>query len=147
MRTWRCLPFRALSVDELHAILKLRVDVFVVEQRCAYAEIDGQDPQATHLFTLDEQGEVIAYARLLPPGDDGHPHIGRVVVHSGHRGQQLGRAVMVEAIARCRDLFGPVSIALSAQAHLHDLYASLGFSRISEVYDWDGIPHIDMRLG
>jgi ElaA protein len=143
---WKCLPLQAMSVDDLHAILKLRVDVFVVEQQCAYAEIDGQDPHAIHLFTQGPHGEVLAYARLLPPGADGHPHIGRVVVHPAHRGEQLGRTIMIEAITRCRSLFGPVPIALSAQAHLHDFYCSLGFQRTSDAYDWDGIPHIDMRL-
>lgn len=143
---WKCLPFPALSVDELHAILKLRVDVFVVEQTCAYPEIDGRDPTATHLFAMEPDGLLLCYARLLSPEQDGHPHIGRVVVHPDRRGEQLGRAIMIEAIARCRSLFGPVPIALSAQAHLHAFYASLGFQRTSEEYIWDGIPHIDMRL-
>jgi ElaA protein len=133
-------------VDELHAILRLRVDVFVVEQNCAYPEIDGRDPTAVHLFAMEPDGLLLCYARLLPPEEDGHPHIGRVVVHPDHRGEQLGRAVMIEAITRCRSLFGPVPIALSAQAHLHRFYASLGFERISDEYMWDGIPHIDMCL-
>lgn len=143
---WKCLPFHALSVEELHAILKLRVDVFVVEQKCTYAEVDGQDPKATHLFASGEQGDVLVYARLLPPGEDGLAHIGRVVVHPERRSEQLGRAVMIEAITRCRANFGKVPIALSAQAHLLSFYSSLGFQRTSEEYMWDGIPHIDMRL-
>ena len=143
---WKCLPFPALSVDELHAILRLRVDVFVVEQQCPYPEIDGQDPSAIHLFARGSDGLLLCYARLLPPAADGHPHIGRVVVHPEHRREQLGRAVMIEAIARCRALFGPVPVALSAQAHLHAFYTSLGFHPTSEAYMWDGIPHIDMLL-
>ncbi len=143
---WKCLPFHALSVEELHAILRLRVDVFVVEQKCPYPEIDGRDPHALHLFAFEPEGLLLCYARLLPAEEDGYPHIGRVVVHPDRRGERLGRAVMIEAIARSRTLFGAVPIALSAQAHLYEFYASLGFQRTSEAYMWDGIPHIDMCL-
>ncbi|MFN3876163.1 MAG: GNAT family N-acetyltransferase, partial [Flavobacteriales bacterium] len=75
---WEAKPFEALTAHELHALLKLRIDIFVVEQRCIYPEADGQDPSATHILGRDEAGELIACARILPPGGPGDaPRIGR----------------------------------------------------------------------
>lgn len=141
---WKLLPFAELGTLELHDLLRLRVDIFVVEQRCAYPEIDGQDPGAMHLLGLDAGGELVAYARILPPGQDGKPHIGRVVVRSDHRGRGLGRALMERAIAACTHCHGGLPIVVQAQCALTAFYASLGFRPISAEYAWDGIPHVDM---
>lgn len=142
---WKVVPFAGLTTMELHELLRLRVDIFVVEQRCAYAEIDGQDPQALHLLGHDAAGQLIAYARILPPGQDGKPHIGRVVVRQDHRRCGLGRALMERAIAACIQMHGALPIVVQAQSALQGLYGSLGFVPISTEYLWDGIPHVDME--
>jgi ElaA protein len=133
----------AFSAVELYALLKLRVDVFVVEQACAYPELDGKDPDALHL-QLMIGAETAAYARLWRPVD-APPRIGRVLVAPNHRGKRLGEAVMQEAIRACETYFAGEPIALSAQSHLERFYRSLGFTPTSEEYVEDGIPHIDMQ--
>lgn len=142
---WRALTFDALRPMELHDLLRLRVDIFVVEQRCAYAEIDGQDPAALHILGEDGKGALVAYARVLPPGPDGKPHIGRVVVDQQHRGTGIGRTLMERAIRACTGLHPALPIVVQAQAVLEDFYRSLGFVPISGEYLWDGIPHVDME--
>ena len=142
---WQELPLGALRPIELHDLLRLRVDIFVVEQRCAYAEIDGQDPIALHILGHDTNGRLIAYARVLPPGQDGKPHIGRVVVEQHHRGTGIGRELMERAIRASTGLHPTLPIVVQAQAALQDFYRSLGFVPISGEYLWDGIPHVDME--
>lgn len=132
----------AFSALELYALLRLRVDVFVVEQDCAYPELDGKDAAALHLRLLID-GENAAYARLWQP-EGKPPRIGRVLVAPAHRGKRLGEALMREAIKACETHFPGSPIALSAQSHLERFYRSLGFSPTSEEYVEDGIPHIDM---
>ncbi|AJY46996.1 GNAT family N-acetyltransferase [Martelella endophytica] len=134
----------ALTPGELYAILKLRIDVFVVEQNCPYPELDGKDFDALHLRLIAD-GAVMAYARVFPPGADGaESRIGRVVVSPDHRGRKLGDAVMREAIAACGRIAPDTAIAISAQAHLQRFYGSLGFVAVSAEYLEDGIPHVDM---
>ena len=132
----------AFSAAELYALLRLRVDVFVVEQACAYPELDGHDEACLHLRLLID-GETAAYARLWRP-EGRPPRIGRVLVAPAHRGKRLGEALMREAINACETHFPGSPIALSAQSHLERFYRSLGFSPTSEEYVEDGIPHIDM---
>jgi ElaA protein len=133
-----------LTPDVLYAFLKLRSDIFVVEQNCAFAEMDGLDAQGEHLcVTVD--GKLHAYLRLLPPGAKGpHPVLGRLVVDAGARHLKLGRAAMTEGLARCAQRFAGQIVKLSAQRHLQGFYASLGFAPVGESYLEDGIPHIDM---
>ncbi|HUH48642.1 MAG TPA: GNAT family N-acetyltransferase [Mycoplana sp.] len=134
----------AFSAVELYALLKLRVDVFVVEQECPYPDLDGRDIDALHLRLLSG-ADLIAAARILPPNKTNDPaRIGRVVVSPAYRGKRLGEAVMQEAIAACEQRFPQAQIALSAQSHLKRFYESFGFSPVSEEYLEDGIPHIDM---
>ncbi len=132
------------SAHALYELLKLRVDVFVVEQRCPYPELDGKDVDALHLRLLDGN-ELLAASRILMPVSPADPvKIGRVVVSPAHRGKRLGEAVMRESIVACENRFPKRPIALSAQSHLRDCYGSLGFSMESEEYVEDGIAHIDM---
>lgn len=142
---WCAVPFEELSVRALHDALRLRTDVFVVEQACAYAEIDGKDPQAIHLLGTDPEGRLVAYARLLPPDEAGFPHIGRVVVHPEHRGKGLAGLLMEFALDQLRSIHGSRRSELAAQSHLERLYARYGFVRQGPDYPWDGIPHVDMR--
>lgn len=143
----RWWSFNALPAARLHALLKLRQDVFVVEQECAFAEIDGRDPDALHYLLWDEKSDALAGAlRLFAfPGDSMAARIGRVVVSSGHRNLGLGRKLMGEGMAKARQTQPNCAIDLSAQAHLEAFYSSLGFVTVSEPYLEDGIPHIDMR--
>ncbi|ANL65923.1 GCN5-related N-acetyltransferase protein [Rhizobium phaseoli] len=133
-----------LPARELYDLLKMRVDVFVVEQNCPYPELDGKDIDALHL-RLMEGGELLASARILKPHEPQDPvKIGRVVVSPAHRGKRLGDALMSEAISACERLYPANPIALSAQAHLRRFYEAFGFVVASEEYLEDGIPHIDM---
>ncbi|WP_159947759.1 GNAT family N-acetyltransferase [Rhizobium sp. 18065] len=132
------------SALELHDLLKMRVDVFVVEQKCPYPEIDGKDLAALHL-RLMQGDDLVAAARIFAPAEPTGPaKIGRVVVSPAHRGKRLGDAVMREAISLCEERYPACTLALSAQSHLKAFYASFGFEACSAEYLEDGIPHVDM---
>lgn len=142
---WRWLPFDAVPVRDLYAILMARVDVFVVEQTCAYREIDGADLTAWHLSAWD--GAALAgYLRVLAP-DAAHPdvRIGRVLTQPDWRGRRLGHALLAQALARIQAQWPGQAISLHAQAHLQAFYGALGFAANSEIHDEDGIPHVWMR--
>lgn len=153
---WQCLSFDQLTPRLLYQILQARSDVFVVEQACAYQELDGKDLCALHLcgwqtlgaetVSKDEPPTLLAYARLLPPGVS-YPQasIGRVMTSRAGRSLKLGRPLMQEALARMAQHFPAQPITIGAQNYLRNFYQSLGFQPISEVYDEDGIDHVDMR--
>jgi ElaA protein len=144
---WQAVPFTDLDVTELYELLALRQLVFVVEQKCAYLDCDGKDRLATHLLGRDESGQLVAYARLFPPGASfAEASIGRVITHPSVRRTGAGRALMREAIVRTRALFGEGPIRLGAQRYLERFYGELGFEIASEPYDEDGIPHVEMLL-
>ncbi len=135
-----------LTPRALYAMLKLRVDVFVVEQKCPYPEIDGKDYDAFHLRILDGE-ELAASLRVLPPESAGEAaQIGRVVVAPDYRGYKLGQRLMKEAVEFAHKRFPGIAIELGGQSHLQKFYGSFGFVAISEEYLEDGIPHVDMRL-
>jgi len=144
--TWS--TFDDLSVSDLYALLKLRVDVFVVEQTCPYPEIDGKDPAALHYLLKDtETGELAACIRMFGPSDaDPVARIGRVATDNRCRGLGLGRELMAEGIAKAKSLWPNHGIEISAQAYLEKFYGSFGFKKVSQEYLEDGIPHIDMVL-
>lgn len=125
----------------LYALLRLRVDVFVVEQHCPYPELDGRDlePGTRHVW-LAEAGTPVAYLRILAE-PDGTARIGRVCVAAPVRGRGLARRLLVHAL----DLVGPRPCVLDAQAHLVDFYAELGFCPTGPEHDDEGIPHVPMR--
>lgn len=140
---WR--DFDALAVGELYALLRLRADVFVVEQNCVFGEIDGKDPAARHLLAF--AGETLGgYLRVFPPtAPGGAAKIGRVVVDPAFRSTGLGRRMMAAALGEIAERLGPVPVELAAQAHLERFYASFGFVRCSADYLEDDILHCDMR--
>lgn len=133
-----------LSAPELLEILRLRVDVFVVEQQCPYPEVDEHDERAIHVAGRDTDGKLIAYARILPPDAMGLPHIGRVVVRAEHRGRGLATTLLQHALRIIAERHGTTRCALAAQHHLRAWYARFGFRAVGAVYDLDGIPHVDM---
>ena len=143
----RCLPFSALTVQEWHDIVRLRVDVFVVEQNCVYPEIDGRDPDAQHMLGY-ARGRLIAYARIiLPKHAAGVFHIGRVVLRKSHRNGGRGTDIMRACLRWIWNLDVYATVCVQAQAHLQAWYEDLGFHCISEEpYDWDGILHVDMEV-
>lgn len=141
---WSFKTLHELSAEELLEILRLRVDVFVVEQQCPYPEVDDQDRVAIHVSGHAPNGVLIAYARVLPPMIDGLPHIGRVVVHAAHRRQGIASILMRTALECVRSAHGTERCALAAQHHLQQFYEAHGFKVIGEPYDMDGIPHVDM---
>ncbi len=144
--TWNVNVFDDLTGREVHEILRLRVDVFIVEQRCVYPEVDGQDLTAIHILGLAEKGDLAAYARILPPEPHGPPHIGRVIVAPAFRGRHLGRHLMHQALREVERRYGTPRSALAAQAYLVDFYGSFGYIPTGDEYLWDGIPHVDMML-
>jgi ElaA protein len=130
---WITKPFEALTLAELYALLQLRSEVFVVEQACAFQDIDGQDQAALHLLGTTEAGRSYDQAS-----------IGRVVTSPRHRGHGLGRQLLHEAIAQCEAQFGRQPIKIGAQQYLLDFYQSFGFVVEGEGYLEDGIPHVHM---
>ena len=128
--------FNELSTDRLYSILHLRVEVFVVEQECAYSEIDNRDAQATHYWIDDEAG-IASYLRVLR--EDNRYRIGRVVTRIDARSRGLSKRLMHHVMSITE---GPW--VLSAQSYLRDWYADLGFSQTGPEFLEDGIPHIPM---
>ena len=136
--------FDKLSTDELYNILRLRSEIFVVEQNCVYNDLDGLDKAAVHQF-LKKDGEIIAYSRLLKPGTRFSEYsIGRVVVKQTERGTGLGIKMMEEAKKYIVNEWSATKIKISAQSYLQRFYESLGFEIITEMYLEDGIPHLRM---
>lgn len=144
---WQLRTFEALSNHELYQLLKLRVDVFVVEQTCPYPELDDKDliTGVYHLLGY-EQDQLVACARLLPAGIS-YPSvsIGRVATHEKARGNGLGHQLLEQAIHQCQRLWPNSAIEIGAQEHLSAFYGRYGFVATSEMYLEDGIPHIDMK--
>lgn len=135
--------FAALTPRELYAILELRQRVFVVEQACAYLDCDGHDERALHLWTTDGEG-VIAYTRVLPPGEKfAEASLGRVVTAARARRTGAGRAIVKRALATIARL-GHGATRISAQSYLERFYGDFGFVRASAEYLEDDIPHIEM---
>jgi ElaA protein len=144
---WTWHAWTDLTPDVLYAFLRLRSAIFVVEQDCVFPEMDGRDPQCEHLCGWDG-AELVAYLRLVPPAvRTAEVSLGRVVVAQPARGAGLGRAAMHEGLARCAQRYPGQPVKVSAQQHLEEFYRGLGFARVGEPYDEDGIRHVDMVRG
>ncbi|MCQ4636582.1 GNAT family N-acetyltransferase [Anaerovorax odorimutans] len=137
--------FHELNTEELYQILKLRSDIFVVEQNCVYPDCDGRDRYAHHLF-VEQNNHVVGYLRILEKGQTfDQIAIGRLVVRADYRGIGLARHMMNKALLFIDEYLHEKVVRLSAQQYLVGFYESLGFRSISEGYVEDGIPHIDME--
>jgi ElaA protein len=142
---WQFARFADLSPQQLHDAYRLRGDVFVVEQNCAFPDVDGADPPSFHLLGYSGS-ELVVYCRLLPAGVKfTEPSIGRVVTARSVRGTGMGRVLMAEAMRCARALWPGQPIRIGAQAHLERFYNDFGFAKASEPYDEDGILHIEMH--
>lgn len=151
----RWFAWSEFDPDSLYGLLRLRSEIFVVEQACLFLEMDGIDPLCTHLCAFDLRGHLAGGLRLVPPGiarphspspaADG-PALGRLVTRADRRGQGLGRRLMAAGLDRCAVCYPGTAVYLSAQQHLEAFYTSMGFIRLRTPYDEDGIPHVDMCL-
>lgn len=144
--TFKCLSFNELNLQQLYDIMRLRQEVFVVEQNCAYLDTDGNDEASFHLMSYNEEMEIVAYARLLPKGltYPNYASIGRVVVAPKARGGGLGKLLMKEALRQTEILFKKDEIKISAQHYLIQFYEELNFKVVGEEYLEDEILHISM---
>lgn len=142
---WKLKTFNELTPHELYEILKLRSEVFVVEQNCVFLDMDDKDQKSWHLMGLIGE-ELASYVRIVPPGVayEGMPSIGRVVSSGKYRRTGAGRAVMQESIKICNNFFPGLPIKIGAQYYLKNFYGSLGFNQVSEIYMEDDIEHIHM---
>ena len=136
--------FDELSTEELYQILRLRSEVFVVEQNCVYQDIDNKDQKALHVLGL-KNGGLVAYTRMFRPGDYfENASIGRVVVPKKQRKYGYGKQIMQVSLAALAQRFPKTSIEISAQKYLLKFYTDLGFTAVGEEYLEDGIPHVRM---
>jgi len=141
---WQLKSFEELTAHQLYQLLRLRSEVFVVEQQCIFLDMDNKDQQCYHL--LGWKGELLAAStRLVPPGISyTEMSIGRVVSSPLVRGTGIGRELMEVSVKACYELWGKAPIRIGAQCYLEKFYQSLGFEPEGEIYLEDGIPHIEM---
>jgi ElaA protein len=139
-----CKPFQELSVFELYDILRLRSEVFVVEQNCVFLEPDNKDQKCYHVM-LYAGDELVAYSRLVPAGISyDEISIGRIITGPSVRGTGAGKILVQASIDECELVFGKQAIRIGAQAYAIKFYERLGFIVDGEHYDEDGIDHVEM---
>ena len=138
--------YQQLSKEKLYQIIKLRLEVFVIEQNCIYQDLDNKDQKAIHLVG-EEDGKLIAYTRLFKKGDYfENASIGRVIVKKESRKKDYGKTIMQKSIEELKNEHNEENIEISAQKYLIKFYLDLGFKKIGEEYLEDNIPHIKMLL-
>lgn len=142
--TWKIKSFEELSIDELYEILKVRQEVFVVEQTCYYLDADDYDQKALHLFA-EKEGKVVAYCRIFPEGVK-YPEtsIGRVLTHPDFRNLKLGKTLIQFALEAIKTRFNTTECRISAQDYLIKFYSDFGFQDTGKKYLEDDIPHTEM---
>ena len=142
---WVTKSFTELNTNELYALLRLRSEVFVVEQKCIFLDVDNNDQKAFHTIGFIGD-EVVATTRLFDKDImyDGYQSIGRVVTATKYRGLSIGKALMQYSISECERLFGKGPIKIGAQLYLKKFYNEQGFEQSGEVYIEDDIDHIPM---
>ena len=144
MLYWVLKPFESLTPHELYAILRLRSEVFVMEQNCIFLDMDNKDQFSYHLMGWDGN-KLVASTRLLAPGKSyNYMSIGRVVTSPAFRGKGAGKELMNVSIEKCYELFGKGPIKIGAQLYLKQFYKSFGFKQTSDMYLEDNIEHIEM---
>ena len=142
---YNCIHFSQLSANDIHDIIQLRVNVFVVEQNCPYPELDNKDKVAYHVFNRNENGELIATARILSPGVSYNEiSIGRVCSALSVRRSGEGKILMKKTMEAIEKIFGKKPVRISAQQYLVKFYSDFAFVQVSEMYLEDDIPHVEM---
>ena len=148
--TWIEKTFDELTTTELYALLHLRNEVFIVEQKCPYQDLDYADQAAVHVMGYDADNRLAAYTRIFAPGIRSRgmtydmASIGRVLTSGAARGKGIGKELMERSIAVLEERFGKQPVKISAQQYLKAFYESLGFRQTSDMYLEDDIPHIEM---
>jgi ElaA protein len=143
---WTYKYFDELSKKELYTILRLRSEVFIVEQQCNYQDVDGKDLKCHHLMAWDDEN-LVAYTRIVPPGVSfAEASIGRVLTNAKYRGIGAGITLMEKSIEKVYETYGKRPIRIGAQLYLKKFYESFGFVKCSDEYLEDDIPHIEMLL-
>jgi len=142
--SWRWSRFEDLGLQGLYDVMAIRQRVFVLEQG-PYLDADGLDQHAWHLLGRDDEGRLLAYLRIVDPGFKyDEPSLGRVVTDAAVRGSGAGRALVAEGVAGCDRLWPGLAVRISAQAHLQRFYGEVGFATVSDEYQEDDIPHVEM---
>lgn len=142
---WHSAEWPELSQDIWYAMAALRIEVFVIEQNCLYQDFDGKDQHSRHVWAANEEGEILAYARIVAPGVSyDEPSIGRVVTAMQVRRDGVGRQLMVFTMKELERVYGKTSVRISAQSHLIKFYNEFGFHSVGVEYLEDGIPHTEM---
>ena len=142
---WSCLRLSEMTVQRVHEILKTRQEVFVLEQRCLYPDIDDIDISCFHMMGYNSNQTLVAYCRLIEPGIVFNElAIGRVLITKQYRGMGLARRLMFEAHKYCETVIGSKEIRLNAQLYLQKFYEDIGYECVSNPYDDDGVMHIEM---
>jgi ElaA protein len=146
MTIWTCKKFSELSTEELYVILRLRSEVFVVEQNCVFLDMDNKDLYCDHLMGW-QSGRLAGYSRIVPAEISYvESSIGRIVTSPAMRGQGIGRELLTESITTLYKLHGKRDIRIGAQLYLKKFYNSFGFVQKGEIYLEDGIEHVEMLL-
>ncbi|HVS96610.1 MAG TPA: GNAT family N-acetyltransferase [Puia sp.] len=146
MANWTCKKFERLSPLELYAILRLRSEVFVVEQNCVFLDMDDKDRHCHHLMGMLGD-RLVGYSRIVPAGISYvESSIGRIVTSPSVRRRGIGRELMARSIQTLYELYGVTDIRIGAQFYLTSFYASFGFVQKGEIYLEDGIEHIEMLM-
>ncbi|MGI9526689.1 MAG: GNAT family N-acetyltransferase [Weeksellaceae bacterium] len=141
---WHFKAFDYLTSQELYEIIRLRVAVFVIEQDAPYQDCDRVDYESHHIYATDGD-EIMAYARIIPPGITyTEPCLGRVVLSPESRGNGYGRTLVYLALQAMETIYKTTDCRISAQLYLQEFYESFGFKRVSDVYLEDGLPHVEM---
>ena len=146
MIRYKCIKYNNLTLDELYTAMKLRQEVFVVEQNCSYVDADGRDQLSYHVMGMNESGKLVSYTRICPPGVvyEGYVSIGRVAIDKLGRGTGEGYKLMEATLRFCNDLFPNIPNKISAQEYLRNFYQNIGYVIVGKGYLEDDIPHIAM---
>lgn len=138
--------FEDFLPHHLYEVLKLRQDIFVIEQKCIYDDIDGLDPDSEHLLLLESDDSLVGYLRIVPAGVKFEEYsLGRIAVEKSYRRKGLGKNLVMKGVEIVSKA-GAQSIKIEAQAHLEKFYANIGFKTVSDIYEVDEIPHVQMIL-
>ena len=146
--SWRWKKFEAITGEEMHEILAIRQQVFIVEQKCLYQDADELDRSSWHLLGRRvDNGKITAYGRVNFPGSRyKEPSFGRILTSADARGLGIGREVVRHCLALCQKQYPESDIRISAQVYLINFYREVGFETVGEPYDDDGVAHIDMMM-